>query len=111
MPERIRLSRQRGWRMPPDTAKVDRATRWGNPFLVGEHGDRAACVARYRRLLEEARIDPDGPEPALQQAARQRVVEQGHRLRGLNLACWCPLPEAGEPDLCHAAVLLDFVNR
>lgn len=32
-------------------------------------------------------------------------------LRGHNLACWCPLPAPGEPDHCHAAVLLEIANR
>jgi hypothetical protein len=31
-------------------------------------------------------------------------------LAGKSLACWCPLPAEGEPDICHAAVLLDIAN-
>jgi hypothetical protein len=31
-------------------------------------------------------------------------------LGGKNLACWCALPEPGDPDLCHAAVLLELAN-
>jgi Domain of unknown function (DUF4326) len=31
-------------------------------------------------------------------------------LAGRDLACWCPLPAAGEPDLCHAAALLVIAN-
>lgn len=31
-PRRIQLRRTKGWRMPPNTVKVDRRTRWGNPF-------------------------------------------------------------------------------
>ena len=37
-PQLIRLSRAKGWRMPPNTVKVDRTTKWGNPFIVGKHG-------------------------------------------------------------------------
>ncbi|MDI5965791.1 DUF4326 domain-containing protein [Streptantibioticus silvisoli] len=33
-----------------------------------------------------------------------------HLLRGKDLACTCPLPEPGEPDHCHAAVLLRLAN-
>ena len=36
---------------------------------------------------------------------------RGEDLRGKNLACWCELPKPGKPDLCHAAVLLEFANR
>jgi hypothetical protein len=32
MPERIQLSRRKGWRKPPHTIKVDRSGKWGNPF-------------------------------------------------------------------------------
>ena len=32
-------------------------------------------------------------------------------LAGKNLACWCPLPEPGQPDWCHAAVLLRLANE
>jgi hypothetical protein len=34
MPERIQLQRTKGWRMPPNTVKVDRTTIWGNPFGI-----------------------------------------------------------------------------
>lgn len=32
-------------------------------------------------------------------------------LRGKNLACWCDLPAPGEPDVCHASVLIEIANR
>jgi hypothetical protein len=28
--------------------RVDRATPWGNPFVIGSDGDRAAVIARHR---------------------------------------------------------------
>jgi hypothetical protein len=28
--------------------RVDRATPWGNPFVIGRDGDRAAAIAAYR---------------------------------------------------------------
>lgn len=31
-------------------------------------------------------------------------------LTGRDLACWCPLPEPGEPDHCHGRVLLRRAN-
>jgi hypothetical protein len=27
-----------------------------------------------------------------------------------DLACWCTLPEPGQPDICHATVLLELAN-
>ena len=44
------------------------------------------------------------------------ILEQPHlmlsmaeELGGRDLACWCRLPEPGEPDHCHAANLLELV--
>lgn len=37
-PTRVQLSRAKGWRMPPNTVKVDRSTRWGNPWTPGDPG-------------------------------------------------------------------------
>lgn len=34
-PVRVQLSRAKGWRMPPNTVKVARPCRWGNPWRVG----------------------------------------------------------------------------
>jgi hypothetical protein len=84
-PIRIRLSRAKGWRMPPNTVKVDRSTKWGNPYVVGRDGDRAQCAELYRNVKHSAR-DLD-------------------ELRGKNLACWCPLDQP-----CHADVLLQLAN-
>ena len=50
-PKRIQLRRRKGWRMPPNTKKVDRTTKWGNPFVVGQHGTRAYCVDLYTSLV------------------------------------------------------------
>jgi len=93
MPVRIQLRRTRGWRMPPNARKVDRATRWGNPFTAASAEERAAAVAAYARWI-------DAPEQAALLAQARAA------LRGFDLACWCP---PGGP--CHADVLLDRVNR
>ena len=92
MPQRIRLSGARGWRMPPDALKVDRSTRWGNPFVAQDAPQRAAAVASYRAWIAEP------AQAALRAAARDA-------LRGKDLACWCPLDGP-----CHADVLLEIVN-
>lgn len=76
-PQRIQLKRTRGWRMPPNTVKVDRTSRFGNPFRIDlSNGiDAEASVILYRNANDHpsthARIRND--------------------LRGKNLACWCPI--------------------
>ena len=92
MPRRVKLSRTRGWRMPPDTVKVDRATRWGNPFVAESPAQIPAAVAQYREWIVQ-------PAQAALLAAARNV------LRGKHLACWC-----GLDGPCHADVLLELVN-
>ena len=105
-PQRVQLSRKKGWRMPPNTISVARPGKWGNPFSVlpelapGTPAGRyiamptvEEAVAAYRLWLQ---IDPAG----------QQVAQQAHALlRGHDLACWC---RPGTP--CHAQVLIDLVN-
>jgi Domain of unknown function (DUF4326) len=37
-PKRIQLHPGKGWRMPPNTVKADRTSKWGNPFVVSKPG-------------------------------------------------------------------------
>lgn len=90
-PVRVQLSRKKGWRMPPNTAKVDRTTPFGNPFPVDR--DRRTSVEAFRAWVSAT---PEGN--AIAKRARQE-------LRGKNLACWCPLDGP-----CHADVLIEVAN-
>ena len=36
---------------------MDRATPWGNPFVIGRDGDRATVIARYRDHYLPSRSD------------------------------------------------------
>lgn len=95
-PRRVRLSRAKGWRMPPNTVKVDRSTKWGNVYRVGQFKDFTAAdaVEAFRfRLKENLHFDARGINASIGE------------LRGKNLACWC---KEGQP--CHADVLLEIAN-
>jgi hypothetical protein len=91
MPQRIQLSRARGWRKPAEAVVVARPSRWGNPFPVGDGvPTRARAVELYEEHL----------------AARPELVARARaELRGKDLACWCP---PGGP--CHADALLRVAN-
>jgi hypothetical protein len=104
MPERIQLRRIRGWRLPPNTARVDRSTRWGNPCRVGMFKDYTAADAVRdfelwiaRDLSVRSFENAFGEPPSIEEIVAH--------LHGKNLACWC---KPGEP--CHADVLLRIAN-
>jgi hypothetical protein len=108
MPERIQLKRTKGWKMPPNTVKVDRTTNFGNPFTVSSKMKPGSvigpgyvivpsaeeAVTCFREMLTLPGETADG--------FRQFIPT----LRGKNLACWCWLGDA-----CHADVLLEIANK
>jgi len=86
-------------RVPPGAEYVGRAapylkaSPYANPYLVKAYGLEQA-LQLYRGWLT-----PD-------------LIESARRdLRGRDLACRCELPAEGEPDLCHAAILLALINQ
>lgn len=108
-PIRVQLRRTAGWRMPENTVKVDRSTKWGNPYRAGIHCDHQHAVDCHRYLVtlgHRARTAPlpdgVGGEESTATLVRNHIDE----LRGKNLACWCPLDQP-----CHADVLLELANR
>jgi hypothetical protein len=116
-PRRIKLRRVKGWRLPPNTVKVDRTTKWGNPFIVGVNGDVSVvadaeyCVLNFRRLLGGYHCISMEPACDKRQEAAVAVLKKEKAagwptLRGKNLACWCALDKP-----CHADVLLEIANR
>jgi hypothetical protein len=101
MPERIQLQRKRGWRMPPNTLKVDRTTRWGNPMRAGEGYSAAQAVSDYRSWV----TGTGGSKFYAEFGAPPALADIKLSLAGRNLACWCRI---GQP--CHAEVLLEIAN-
>ncbi len=127
-PVRLQLSRKKGFNLQAwsrevnglPAVKVDRATRWGNPFRFNHPGSPLQermppelSVVSFRLMLEKeggwfaAPLPwPKGKIPA----AFTTVAEVREQLRGKNLACWCKLPLDGKPDVCHASYLLELAN-
>ncbi len=137
-PVRIRLSRQRGWRMPDNTVKVDRTTRWGNPFNMK---DSAHC---WTALSVGCKGDPAGRHEASVKLFRS-WIEGGAAVRYEECGIYvdaagqreavavsphlvAPLPPTLEEirsamagknlacwckldQPCHADVLLELANR
>lgn len=107
---RLRCRRQRGFDLQAVSREanglvaiyVGRPTKWGNPFRPASKSreDRREAIERYRRWL--------GGETGLgaDEARARAIMTALDELRGLNLACWCPLDMP-----CHADVLLELANR
>ncbi len=94
-PRRVRLSRTKGFRLPPNTVVVSRPSKWGNPFKAetrkGITITREEAVDLYAELLTTR--------------CRHLWPEIRQKLGGKNLACWCPLD-----GRCHADTLLRIAN-
>jgi hypothetical protein len=67
--------------------RIDRKTRWGNPFPMRSEKDRARVIAQYRDWLWE------------EIKAGRITLEDLAALHGRRLACHCA------PKACHGDVL------
>lgn len=68
--------------------RIDRETQWGNPFRIGEDGNRTEVIARYAKWIQ----------------AKPELLADLPLLRGKRLGCWCkPLP-------CHGDILAKLAD-
>jgi hypothetical protein len=107
-PHRVQLKRDRGWKMPENTVKVDRTTRFGNPFTEDRYG-REPAVILFRRWLNGELGDAEIKE-RYPPVIATHLLSRRHGIRALiatlhgkNLACWCP-----HDGPCHADILLEL---
>ncbi len=99
--------------MPENTVRVDRSTIWGNPFTVTTKmapGSRIAAGTRFAVPTVEDAVECFREMMALPGETAEMLRSRLPELRGKNLACWCAHPAPGEPDVCHAALLLELAN-
>lgn len=120
-PSRIQRKRTKGWRMPENTACVDRSTPFGNPFPIAEGTSSSMGQTKkiwrvgtwecpelwFRDTKQEAADLSVKAFRAWIAEPRQETLREKARLvlRGKNLACFCPLDQS-----CHADVLLEIAN-
>lgn len=113
-PVRLQLSRRKGFNLQAhsretnglEAVKVDRTTKYGNPFTFGpECLSRSAqeAVSFFRCVVISGGYWAKGHR--FTGAPMVTTSQLRQELRGKNLACWC---KAGAP--CHADVLLELVN-
>jgi hypothetical protein len=105
---RVQLLREKGWRMPAGTKKVDRTTTFGNPFSA-QGAEKSVQLFRLwvTGELTDGEIRERFPQIIAHHLISRRKILQAALpdLAGKNLACWC---DHGCP--CHADVLLELAN-
>lgn len=75
--------------MPAGAVYIGRGGPWGNPFVIGQHGDRASVIAQYNTWM----------------ASQPELVARARRdLAGKDLVCFCA------PLACHGDTLLAIAN-
>ena len=75
--------------VPKGAVYIGRPSKWGNPFVIGQDGDRDEVIAKYRHWLMS--------QHELVAAARRELV-------GRDLVCFCA------PKSCHGDVLIEVAN-
>ena len=75
---------------PAGSVAIGRGTRWGNPFIIGDDGDRAVVIAKFHHYAQwRLEREPQWLEP----------------LRGVDLACYCA------PKPCHGDVIVELLGK
>lgn len=67
---------------------IGRPSKWGNPFVIGKHGNRKEVIQMYEEWIKN---QPD-------------LMNSLHELKGKTLGCWC------KPYACHGDVLVRLAN-
>lgn len=68
--------------------RIDRATKWGNPFVMRHESERSQVIEQYRDWILD--------QPDLMAALPE--------LKGKVLGCWCA------PRACHGDVLVELAD-
>lgn len=77
-----------------------RGSAWGNPFRIGNDGDRGEVIEMYKNWL----VFGEG----------RSLLKRLGELEGKTLGCWCSPPGGltAEDDLqCHGQILLKLLQH
>jgi hypothetical protein len=75
--------------LPKDAVFTGRPSEYGNPYIIGVHGNRSQVIAQHKAHLDS--------HPEL-------VAKIKCELKGRHLACFC------KPKDCHGDYLLAIAN-
>lgn len=77
----------------PYDVYIGRPSKWGNPFIIGQHGTRKEVIIKYRDWIMT--------QPELLAALPE--------LKNKILGCWCR--HSGKNVACHGNVLLELLDK
>lgn len=69
---------------------IGRPSKYGNPFTIGEDGDRDTCIQKYEIWLNS--------QPDL-------IKDMQTNLKGKTLGCWC------KPKRCHGDIIIEICDK
>jgi hypothetical protein len=72
---------------------IGRGSNWGNPFIIGKHGNRADVILAYEDKLRKLLREEPGRKAALLE------------LKGRTLICYC------KPQACHGDILIELIEE
>ena len=70
---------------------IGRGSKWGNPFKIGENGDRNQVISLYKDWITKG----EG----------QFLLNDLQELEGKTLGCFC------KPHNCHGDVLVELLEN
>lgn len=81
------------WKKSKYDIYIGRPSAFGNPFRIGEDGDRSEVLSLYEHWLRG------------ELEKRPALKEQLLRLRGKVLGCWC------SPEPCHGDIIVKIIEE
>lgn len=75
--------------IPKNSVFIGRPSKWGNPFIIGLHGNRVTVIKKYEDWIRT--------QPQLMNSLQE--------LKGRILICYC------KPQPCHGDVLVKLIKE
>lgn len=69
--------------------RIDRKTKWGNPFIIGKDGTRDEVIQKFECWIVE----------------QEHLMSALGELKGKKLGCWC------KPGKCHGDILATLADQ
>jgi hypothetical protein len=78
---------------------IGRPSAFGNPFVLGKHGDRAGVIAGFKEWM----LQSDAPAAAKARIECGRLAKRLLEGERIALMCWC------SPQPCHGDIIRERV--